>query len=98
MSDTFTVYQLTLTEAGFKEETIPDCWYPEFDGSIELPNGSYLYTYGLDKALIVDGKSPQYYSLNPDFEVGKRAILAKAIENRDKAQATIDQIEKLLNP
>ena len=96
--NTFTVYSLTLTESGFKEETIPGCWYPEFDDRIELPNGSFLYKDGLDMASINAYRRHSYYSLNPDFEISKRAILAKAIENRDKAQATIDQIEKLLNP
>ena len=96
--NTFTVYLLTLTESGFKEETIHGCFYPEFDGRIELPNGSFLYKDGLDKASINDYRSHSYYSLDPDFEIGKRALLAKSIENRDKAQATIDQIEKLLNP
>jgi len=94
--NTFTVYLLTLSESGFKEETIHDCFYPEFDGRIELPNGSFLYKDGLGKASINDYRSHSYYSLDPDFGIGKRALLAKAIKNRDKAQSIIDKIEKLL--
>jgi len=99
MNDTFTVYQLTLTEAGFKEEVIPDCRYGfAYGDTIELPDGSFLYKDGLDKASISDHRRHfyYYYSLNPDFEIGKRALLAKAIKNRDKAQSIIDKIEKLL--
>ena len=76
--NTFTVYLLTLSEAGFKEETILNCWYgrPIYD-SIERPDGTFLDKYGLDKVSITGNNGFHFYSLDPDFGIGKRAIKAE---------------------
>lgn len=75
MSDTFTVYLLTLTEAGFKEETIPDCW--EYD-DIHFPDGQFVEHSQMETVIHKQlNNSFHFYSLNPDFGIGKRAIKAE---------------------
>jgi len=97
MSDTFTVYQLTLTEAGFKEHSFPNCFYAPL-GDVVLPAGLSIPIHYLGDVIFKTPSHAAIYSLFPDYngELGKRAILAKAIERRDKAQSIVDQIETLL--
>jgi len=103
MNDTFTVYQLTLTEAGFKETTIPNCihsgytWMTEKEKDVICPDKRFIRHDNMEVAVYIPPRTmANYYSKNPDFSIGRKAILEYMKARIEKAKKAIETMENLL--
>ena len=95
MSDTFTVYQLTLTEAGFKETTIPSCTTWCLD--INCPDGTYISHDSVEVPIYIELRAEVvYFSKNPDFKTGREAIFQGLKARIEKSKKAIETMENLL--
>jgi hypothetical protein len=96
----FTVYLLTLTEAGFKETIIEGCTESapfKRVPDIEFPGGYCLEGHTLERAInTYKNRTYHYNSRYPDFEVGKRAIMDEVRRNVKSMRELADSNEWLL--
>ena len=95
MSDTFTVYQLTLTEAGFQQTAIDGCVHWGTD--IECPDGTYIEHDNMNIPIYIELRAEvHYYSKSPDFRIGRDAIFQGLKARIEKSKKAIETMENLL--
>jgi len=80
MNDTFTIYQVTLTEAGFKETTIDGCTTWCLD--INCPDGTYISHDSVEVPIYIELRAEVHYYSKSRFQNRQGSNLS-GIESAD---------------
>jgi len=99
MSDTFFVYRLRLTEAGFQQTAIAGCTHAKdtWGLDIECPDGTYIEHDNMNIPIYIELRAEvHYYSKSPDFRIGREAIFQGLKARIEKSKKAIETMENLL--